>query len=253
MVEENKSAAGDGADGGDSQQEAQPVPARKPEVKAYCGQCPEKPYFSKPENWIHLGTLLAIGIYTGITALIWCTSNRQFGAVVESNRISNEAMIASNRAWIAPIGVELLKMVQEGQKIEYRLSYQNTGHSPAEQATFFGDQKGVTETPVEQYTLAPDRNSRGWIGNKTCDPALDQQRVHNWPSVYPFSQPTYTLDFESDEPASKEVVEGRVAKLTRGCFAYNTLSLKRRYSQYCFYLQPGEWKFHRCAYGNDAN
>jgi hypothetical protein len=157
------------------------------------------------------------------------------------------------RAWIAPIGIVLTTPVKEGEKIRYTLSYQNTGHSPAEHVTFYGDQTGVTDTPVEQFTLAPDPTSRGWIGNTTCDPAIRQQLIHNWPAVYPSIQTPHTYDLESDVIASADIITGVVAKLTQGCFVYNTLTLKQRVSQYCFYLQPGEWKFHRCAYGNDAD
>jgi hypothetical protein len=202
------------------------------------------------DRWLELVLIVVIA---GATVVNVCVANRQWSAMRVSNRINTDAMIAANRASIAPIRVELNGRVTQGQKIKYTLYYQNTGHSPAERTTFVDDQSDSTLVPAQEYILAPDPKSPGWIDNKTCDPAIERQKIHNWPATYPFGQPTYTIDFESDAPASEDIAKGRRAHITKGCFVYNTLTLKQRVSQWCFYLEPKDWTFRRCAYGNDAN
>ena len=54
----------------------------------------------QPENWVSLLTLIAVSIYTGITALMWCNSTRQLSTVIEGNKISREAFTSVQRAFV---------------------------------------------------------------------------------------------------------------------------------------------------------
>jgi hypothetical protein len=74
---------------GGGEAEAGQAPSSSPEYQ-------KKGYFQKPENWIALGTLVAVVIYTGITALMWCVSNRQLAQVIESNKVQR----LSQRAFV---------------------------------------------------------------------------------------------------------------------------------------------------------
>ena len=58
--------------------EAIPVAGRKAEKEPCSRNCCEETYFShKTKDFISLFTLIAVSVYTGITILLWCNSNKQ--------------------------------------------------------------------------------------------------------------------------------------------------------------------------------
>ena len=92
-----KSAASDSG-----QRETITVAARKPEIKSCKCNCDEKGYFAKKENWVSLGTLAALVIYTGFTFCILRSSQQQ--AVIISNQLilTNPPKLLVNNIAISP-------------------------------------------------------------------------------------------------------------------------------------------------------
>jgi hypothetical protein len=89
-------------------------------------------YFRKPENWVSLGTLVAVMIYTGITGLMWCTSNRQLVAVIEANRINQDSYQSTQRAFITTSKVEFIPRGENGQITGwmFHVVVKNSGNTP---------------------------------------------------------------------------------------------------------------------------
>src|SRR5271163_2828083 len=55
----------------------------------------------------------------------------QWGAMVESNRINKRTMIAANRAWLAPITVELEDGFAQSGRLHFTVQFGNVGKEPA--------------------------------------------------------------------------------------------------------------------------
>ncbi len=104
------------------------------------------------------------------------TNRVQLEKLEESNRLNNESTISANRAWIAPIDMILIPPIIKGQNIRYKLSYQNTGHAPAEELVFQDDQTDVRKAPMKQFETITVADSPDWIGNGTCVPLQEQEQ-----------------------------------------------------------------------------
>jgi hypothetical protein len=109
MVEKNDSGnhTTNASNQGGGEIEAVPPGQSPPNPNDECRR--QNGYFQKPENWVALATLTAVVVYTGITALIWCTNNRQLAAVIESNKISNASFISAQRAYMYFSGINTRK------------------------------------------------------------------------------------------------------------------------------------------------
>jgi hypothetical protein len=73
------------------------------------GPTPKKGYFRKPKNWISLLTLIFVGAYTVINALMWRTTNKQLTELIRANKLSQASFVATQRAYISYDGVNSLK------------------------------------------------------------------------------------------------------------------------------------------------
>jgi hypothetical protein len=188
MAEENKGAASNARDGGEGQEKSNAVAAVQPEPKkCRCCKC-KKSYFSKPENWVHLGTLIAVGIYTGVSALIWCTNNQQLGAIVEANRISSASFIAAQRAYMAYDGVNYAHNEISPGIFEYSVSPKigNSGNTPTKDLTIkvncWLDPKTEDE-PFSDFASQKIEHLPGFYGPKAvlqaiaCNYTLDQAKA----------------------------------------------------------------------------
>ncbi|MGH6673154.1 MAG: hypothetical protein ACRECV_14435 [Xanthobacteraceae bacterium] len=251
MTQEDESTESDSEITAEGHRKADAIEAGKPKPCCCKPNYPKKKYFSQPENRVAFATLIILGIYTGITILLWCNSADQV-------QISRDSEIASNRAWIAPLTIKLIKdeVIRPNQIITYVLSYENTGHSPALETTFEDNEE--KRLPFDQIkdVLAKTPGERGFIGNPTCVPggkAFQEQAAHHgWPAIYPNTPKPYTRPLQSAAPATPDIADGHTVQIVRGCFLYNTLNLTQVQSKFCFWLDPSNWKFHRCPYGNDA-
>src|SRR5437868_2262772 len=73
-------------------------------------------------------------IYTGMTALIWCTANNQLAALIEGNRINREAFTAVQRAFIvvSPNSHQIAPMpgTSENGALVFTPIIKNSGNTP---------------------------------------------------------------------------------------------------------------------------
>jgi hypothetical protein len=77
MPEEN-STESNAATGPEGHGDVTPVLRRETEIESRKCECRQEPYFSKKtKDLIALFTLIAVGVYTCITILLWCNSNQQ--------------------------------------------------------------------------------------------------------------------------------------------------------------------------------
>src|SRR5665213_4389935 len=82
------------AAGSEGLREAAPILRREAEIEpCKCKRC-EQPYFSKKtKDFISVFTLIAVSVYTGVSILLWCNSNKQL-------TVSQDAEIHQLRAYL---------------------------------------------------------------------------------------------------------------------------------------------------------
>jgi hypothetical protein len=152
---------------------------------------------------------------------------------------SRYATIASNRAWLAPIGVSVRQPIKSGAAIRYLIQYKNVGKSPATNMTWFTDQ-GVVDIP--SYSLVEDGHQiiNGddiHIANYICQ---DAAPVTHGDIVYPEQQ---APDLRSQSSyyginkvvANDDIVNAKKMFFVRGCVAYKTIGIIGL-SSYCFVM-----------------
>lgn len=174
--------------------------------------------------------------------------------IAEANVGLAEAAQVANRAWISPRYYSIIGAVQDGQKIQVRVLYDNAGKTPATKVEFRAVGRTIAMTdgspvPLERY-LNP-----GFGTNEACDaPVTNYVGV-----IYPASnQVGYVAHFFTNDLSFPGKVIAKTAILAvQGCFRYRTLDSWRS-SRFCTYLHPeadkavGQWQFSDCADGNEA-
>jgi hypothetical protein len=101
MAEENEGSKPKTQTADDSGREAVSIdPRQTPIGRPINSHRKKSGYFNKPKNWVSLGTLVFVIIYTVITALMWRTNDRQLAAVIEGNKTNREAFTAVQRAFV---------------------------------------------------------------------------------------------------------------------------------------------------------
>lgn len=215
---------------------------------------PKKPH----RDWVDYTNLVVVILAFFAACAAACEADRLARLTKSMADDSRKNLIATNRAWIAPVSVALTSPLKSGEKIKYKLTYQNTGHQPAEEVVFQADDSDVRSAPIEKWDLAS--NPTDYIQQPTCVGLKRRQALHpGWPFIYPSSEPIYTVHFETAQKATIEMERGEAVQLVKGCFVYKTMGLTDRHSAYCFYLKPApgrpmtDWRFQRCAFGNEGN
>lgn len=77
MTQGDEGTEGNAGTPGQRQQETIAIAPGRPVGETESSHGDQRGYWSKPEHWVSLLTLIAVSIYTGITALLWCNSNEQ--------------------------------------------------------------------------------------------------------------------------------------------------------------------------------
>jgi hypothetical protein len=222
-----------------------------------------KPFWKRCFWWVIFGlkkfdgliTAIATVLLAIITGLLGWVAYWQYQELRNTDKTLQDTMIATSRAWIAPVEIVLTEPISFGKKISFKRLYRNTGHQPAEEVVSNFDQSDRRPAPIERWDLATD--PKDWIGQPTCVGLKERQALHpGWPFVYPSDQPIYSENF-ADVIPTQDIIDGKVVQLVKGCFLYSTMTLKLRHSAFCFYLKASEksqvdWKFIRCAFGNEG-
>jgi hypothetical protein len=107
---ENNSTGNNGNVGPERQDEPVPVARGEAEIKPSKCECEQKPYFSKKKkDLISLFTLIAISVYTGITILLWCNSNRQIAVSRDTEQRQLRAYVFVDTAQTVNIDDDITK------------------------------------------------------------------------------------------------------------------------------------------------
>ena len=175
------------ADHRESDQESPQGPPRQPPATPKDGERPRRGYFSKPKNWISLLTLIAVSIYTVITAALWCNSNRQLAAIVQSNRISQTSFVSAQRAYMYYDGVNYAKTEISPGVFTFSISpkISNSGNTPTKDLTIkvncWLDQQ--QKQNLDEFRTQNIDRQNGFYGPRAilqaieCDYTLDQAKA----------------------------------------------------------------------------
>jgi len=126
MPEENENATGAAEVSPEGHQESDAVPPGQAKVESCKCECRQKSYWAKPENWVSLGTLGAVTIYTGITAVILCNSAKQLDQVIAANELTRYSLTAVSRAFVVFQGI---KITQGPASWKIAPKWENTGNT----------------------------------------------------------------------------------------------------------------------------
>ena len=202
---------------------------------------------NRTAEFIAIAAAIATVVSVGINFLMWREARNSSHEAEAASELSKEALFSSRRAWIVPLGAQVLGNVAAGQALEIEVAYENVGNEPATIAS--------TYQPVQLTTFSDnlgERMSSPGFPNNTCQSAGtgDGGLI-----VYPKQAKKYTN--RSTIPAgawSDDVFSGAKVMYVLGCITYETLA-SIRHSAYCFYLRPepgreiAEWKFYACGTG----
>jgi hypothetical protein len=186
----------------------------------------------------------------------------QAQAAKDTALTAHENLVASQRAWVAPIRFVFADLNNAQQPLRVRMTYQNVGREPARNVRNYLT-AGYIRNPIPP---SPKEwgNNRTWFSMEAIKPrsmcggtAPDKNSV-----IYP--SPTIGFDIEMGDPPDgadvqalfEEVKNKKSIYFVAGCLSYETVK-ERRSSAFCAMLMPVEgkeisqWQFSACPIGND--
>ena len=144
--------------------------------------------------------------------------------------LSRMALVASNRAFITPVGMRLTGPVEAGKELPFDIIYLNSGRTTA-----------IFNRAIETIAVsdpAPAPNGSVIAGrNPTCD-GLSVFGAPNFSVTNDTAEHWFAGAFDRDL-LSQEVVSGQKALVVRGCFKYSTLEELHR-SEFCYVARIGD-------------
>lgn len=183
----------------------------------------------EPPNWIDkatLGVVIVSLIAAGFAAWqAWRLADLTQNAVRDAKR----ATIEANRAWIAPRSVYLNRPLEMGKPVSYRLTYDNTGKSPA-----LDINQSDRITFVSSSVFAD-------MNQETVEAAMNTIPECNVPTpasgkraAFPFGEEEYkVIPLVVDPLVNEDVLSGKLAVVIEGCFTYRTFD-EVHHTSYCF-------------------
>jgi hypothetical protein len=169
------------------------------------------------------------------------------------------ALVVTQRAWIAPLGMVISPDTPLGKSDSIRMEilYSNVGREPALNVNLSATEAGFTAPPQEWMTGEWSKFFTG--DNNRCSGA---NPIAGAPTIYPtlsaFS-PNMSLRLTiNDKQALDKIASVNEVLFIRGCMVYETVQEIHR-SAYCFYLQPvfgippEKWTTRSCPDGNKAD
>ena len=138
--------------------------------------------------------------------------------------LSRMALVASNRAFITPVGMRLTGPVESGKELPFDIIYLNSGRTTA-----------IFNRAIETIVVsdpAPAPNGSVIAGrNPTCD-GLSVFGAPNFSVTNDTADHWFVAAFDRNL-LSQEVMSGQKALVVRGCFKYSTLGELHR-SEFCY-------------------
>lgn len=215
----------------------------------------------KEGKWAIRGSVAGI-VYAGLTIIIVLTGFYQ-------GYLSRQALVAGNRAWIAPEFMTLREPIESGT-IKYQLHVENTGHQPVMKGVYRFHAFTVPHI-AEGTSSETDRNLPA---NRTCD-GLEYGKAEAL-VLYQGTSTKFWLTGNWTEPSDEKAVAAELLARTgslivEGCILYDTMD-GQKFSAFRFFLRdiPGAsftmqkgddgkthpapaWMFNLTGTGNNAD
>jgi hypothetical protein len=177
-----------------------------------------------------------------------------YGPIDRQAIATNQLLVASNRAWLAPFEVRLTEAIVIDKPILMIIRYQNIGKSPAIDVGHVSRSGG---------TLPPEPGKGAetiqFPENTFC---TDPDMIKLAGVVYPNAPGNefYNTYVASNAPmlGSQEIIDGKQILFIMGCYRYSTFN-EAHHSGFCFYLDPSNsgkgtgTQFHACLSGDFAD
>jgi hypothetical protein len=184
MTEKNEGGSSPANSATESGNEPIAIPPRQTPIEPHSSAPQKKKYLHKPKDWVGLLTLIAVATYTGITALMWCTSNRQLAAVIESNKINYNSFVSTQRAYMYYAGVNARNTQANGVYTFWIApTFGNSGNTPTvdliSRANCWTDPE-IESDPFEHFRSLKDEWRPGFYGPRVvlnatdCSVSLDE-------------------------------------------------------------------------------
>lgn len=190
-----------------------------------------------------------VAAYTGVLVVV---SALQFCTLNNTDRTTREALVAGNRAWLAPISGTFQKPPVLGQPILLVVNYQNTGREPARSSVHFQSVWKVNTTKNlgggVRFTPVPNTTCNGLV------PSEGSQTIY--PSATQFYQSS--IPPRADFVVDNALINQDIILQWQGCFVYLTFDSPHK-SAFCFWLRPIDnepitnWSWNFCTSGNFAD
>jgi hypothetical protein len=189
-----------------------------------------------------LMTAIATFLLVFVTAnLVTITGN--------TDKTINQTLVASNRAWVGPVGARLDAVPTIGKDIEISIPYLNTGREAA--LNFTPDIDAFIASPTDDTQIgALGQKIRNYISNCfSTIPKQDAQVVYASGGTLLGSEVGHIFPKDKIDP---ELISGEKFLAILGCFTYVTFD-HPRHSSFCFFYRNGKTQFdHLNAYKNGA-
>jgi hypothetical protein len=207
----------------------------------------------KFREWITIGLLVCTVIAVAWQVLemvkVYGPIRDQAQAAIRQAENSERALIASQRAWVGPLNASISSgEPKPGAPVEFTIQYQNSGHDPATDFSYF-----LNPFLATQADIASGRD------NPMIKNFMDACKItKKWDSgsvVYPTATGYVAAAKTGPDFVDAEVVSGTKTIIVEGCFLYRTFK-QPRHSYFCYFYKQGMTKAQNlniCHAGHDAD
>lgn len=159
------------------------------------------------------------------TAVLVAVSSLQFCTLQNTDRTTRDAVIAANRAWLAPVSAAFEREPVVGQKMHVRLTYRNVGRAPALKFNFGMRIFGVPTGKSGEFTIPRDD-----FCNQVSFPGVNV--------VFPTQPPDHEIrfPFAAEAVFTPDMASGKIIPVWQACFRYETFGEPRK-TLACYFLR----------------
>jgi hypothetical protein len=210
----------------------------------------ERKYWRR-QNGISIFTLIS-AVGAGLIAFgAFQETRKQADEMVQSNKISRNTLIASNRAWLNPTHFEFIKPIDADDGPVVSALLQNVGRFPALDNKSTMVLFGVPlQAPIDGK---PYDSTWDQMGKTIRDACAMMASVPDGPSVFPSS--ISDTNMIAKPPLDKIKIDaGEHLLLIMGCLAYSTFN-EPHHTGFCRFAskaRAGQWELLVCPVGNFA-
>ncbi len=189
------------------------------------------------------------GLIYYITVAQWQVLEKQLEEMKNTTNLATKTFVSNQRAWIAPISVEIAAEYIVDREMTFIIKYQNIGREPATGTKWDAALRSVRGNPKN-----PPLN----LGEENIGHCWSAEGSETATTTYPSEGTEYRLYHSRlmDKPIGP-VLSGEEIPYILGCIKYDSFG-ERRQSKFCFYWIREEgknwkdWPWRFCPRGNDA-